>query len=121
MSGIVIRLREKLTRIEELWRPYIITQVDGYQVKLAKVKGDFVWHTHEDQDEMFLLIEGELTILMRDGDVTLSEGDLFVVPRGVEHCPQSPDGASVLLLERADTAHTGTVESELTVRDQEWI
>jgi mannose-6-phosphate isomerase-like protein (cupin superfamily) len=120
MSGIV-SLREKLTRIEQLWHPYIVAQVDGYHVKLAKVQGEFVWHAHEEQDEMFLLLDGELTIRMHGGDVTLVEGDLFVVPRGVEHCPQSAGGASILLLERADTAHTGDVESELTVAEQEWI
>jgi len=116
-----IRLSDKLARIDELWHPYIVAQVDGYHVKLAKVKGDFVWHTHDEQDEMFLLLEGELTIWMRDGEVKLAEGDLFVVPRGVEHCPHSPSGASVLVLERSDTAHTGDVDSELTVADQEWI
>ena len=120
MSG-GIDLREKLASFDELWHPYIVAQVDGYHVKLAKVRGEFVWHAHDEQDEMFLLLDGELTIRMRDGDVTLSEGDLLVVPRGVEHCPVSEKGASLLLLERADTAHTGHVESELTVSQQEWI
>src|ERR1700741_4139919 len=112
MAGISIRLREKLAKIEQLWHPYIITQVDGYHVKLAKVRGEFVWHTHDEQDEFFLVLDGEMTIHMRDGDVTLAEGDVFVVPRGVEHCPQSDGGASLLVLEHSDTAHTGDVKSE---------
>jgi mannose-6-phosphate isomerase-like protein (cupin superfamily) len=117
----LVNLRDKLSRFDELWRPYIVAQVDGYHVKLAKVRGEFVWHTHDEQDEMFLVLAGELTIRMRDRDVSLAEGDMFVVPRGVEHCPRSERGASLLLLERADTAHTGNVASELTVADQDWI
>jgi mannose-6-phosphate isomerase-like protein (cupin superfamily) len=116
-----VNLREKLGRIEELWHPGIIAQVDGYHVKLAKVQGEFVWHTHDDQDEMFLVLGGELTIRMRGRDVVLSEGDLFVVPRGEEHCPVAAQETSLLVLERADTKHTGDVESELTVTDQEWL
>ncbi len=116
-----VNVREKLGRIAEMWHPGIIAQVDGYHVKLAKAQGEFVWHNHEDQDEMFLVLSGELTIRMRDREVVLREGDLFVVPRGTEHCPTASEETAVLLLERADTKHTGDVASDLSVADQEWL
>jgi mannose-6-phosphate isomerase-like protein (cupin superfamily) len=115
-----VNLRHKLAKVRELWHPGIIAQVDDYHVKLARVQGEFVWHKHEDQDELFLVLSGELTIRMRDREVTLGESDLFVVPRGVEHCPFAAAETEVLVLERADTKHTGDVVSELTVPDQDW-
>ncbi len=116
-----ITLSEKLKLIADHWHPRIIARVDGYHVKLVKVKGAFVWHTHEDQDEMFLVLGGEIVIQMRDGDVPLSAGDLFVVPRGTEHCPRAEDEASLLVLARADIDQTGGVASELRADDEEWI
>jgi mannose-6-phosphate isomerase-like protein (cupin superfamily) len=120
MSG-KINLRDKLAFFEELWHPYIVAQMDNYHVKLAKVHGEFVWQTHDEQDELFLLLDGDLTIQLRDRNVTMHEGDLFVVPAGVEHCPKSENGASVLVLDRIDTKHSGEVSSHLTVPDQDWI
>ena len=116
-----VRLAEKLALFSEHWHPYIVAQMDGYHVKLAKVQGEFVWHAHDDQDELFFVRSGELTIRLRDRDLRLSEGDLFVVPKGVEHCPSAEREAAVLVLERADTAHTGEVRSDMTVGEQEWI
>jgi len=117
----VMNLGEKLKLFEDTWHPRIIAQVDMYYVKLAKLHGEFVWHNHQDQDEMFLVISGEVTIKMRDKEVTLKEGDLYVVPRGVEHCPAAAEPAAVLLLERVDTPHTGDVVSRLTVTTADWI
>ncbi|MEK7248469.1 MAG: cupin domain-containing protein, partial [Chloroflexota bacterium] len=107
----VVNLSEKLKLFADHWHPRIIAQVDMYFVKLARVKGEFVWHNHQDQDEMFLVVSGEMTIKMHEGNVHLNEGDLYVVPRGVEHCPEAAEEASILVLERVDTPHTGDVVS----------
>ena len=116
-----INLADKLSRFHDTWSPRIIAELNGQQVKLAKLKGEFVWHTHEDEDELFYVIEGELIMQLRDGDVTLRSGDVFVVPRGVEHSPYAPNGAAVMLFEPAGTKHTGAVEHELTKHEQPWI
>ncbi len=120
-DGAPVTLSEKLKLIADHWHPRIVARVDGYHVKLVKVKGEFVWHAHADQDEMFLVLEGSIVIRMRDGDVSLSPGDLFVVPKGAEHCPFAEDEASLLVLARADTDQTGGVPSALRAEDQEWI
>ena len=116
-----VTLGEKLKLIADHWHPRIVARVDGYHVKLVKVKGEFVWHAHADQDEMFLVLEGDIVIRMRDGDVSLSPGDLFVVPKGTEHCPFAEHEASLLVLARADTDQTGGLASELRAEDQDWI
>lgn len=120
-DGGPVTLSEKLKLIADHWHPRIVARVDGYDVKLVKVKGEFVWHAHADQDEMFLVLEGNIVIRMRDGDVSLSAGDLFVVPKGVEHCPFAEDEAALLVLARDDIDHTGGVASALRAEDQEWI
>ncbi len=117
----VVNLREKFGRFSDHWHPRIVAQINDYHVKLVKVKGEFVWHAHADQDEMFLVLEGNIVIRMRDGDVSLSAGDLFVVPKGAEHCPFAEDEASLLVLARADIDQTGGVPSALRAEDQEWI
>jgi mannose-6-phosphate isomerase-like protein (cupin superfamily) len=116
-----VNLSQKLASFEETWRPKIVAELNGQYVKLAKFEGEFVWHAHEGEDELFLVLEGELTLRLRDRDVELQAGEMFVVPRGVEHKPTSPGGASVLLFEPRATAHTGQVSSERTVHDPEWI
>lgn len=117
----VINIGEKLKLFEDHWHPRIIAQVDMYYVKLAKVKGEFVWHNHQNQDELFLVLSGEVTIRMHEGDVTLKEGEMYVVPRGVEHCPAAAEEASIMLLERVDTPHTGDAVSRLTVTTADWV
>ena len=82
-----VNVTEKLSRVDEHWSPKVIARMNDYEIKVVKVQGEFVWHAHEDTDEMFLVLVGELTIQLRSGDVTLGPGQLFVVPRGVEHCP----------------------------------
>ena len=116
-----INLADKLALFDETWTPKIIGALNGQQVKLAKLKGDFTWHTHDDEDELFLVIEGSLTIEMPNRTVTLGPGELYIVPRGVPHNPIAPDGASVLLFEPAATKHTGQLVTERTVTDQQWI
>lgn len=121
MSIEVINLRDKFSQFDEKWHPYIIAELNSQQVKLAKLEGEFVWHAHADEDELFLMVDGRLTIEFRDGAVTLSAGELCVVPRGVEHRPVADGIAQVLLFEPATTKHTGDLQSERTVRDPGWI
>ena len=116
-----INLAEKFRLFSETWTPKIVGELNGQHVKLAKIKGDFVWHTHDEADEMFLVIKGSITIQMRDQDVTLNEGEFFIVPRGVEHRPSAVEEAHIMLFEPAGTVNTGAVGHEYTVRDPEWI
>lgn len=96
-----------------------MARLNDYEVKLVKIKGEFVWHTHDDTDELFLVIEGQLTIQLRDRDVTLGPGQLFVVPRGVEHCPRAADEVRALLLEPTGVINTGNAGGELTAVTEE--
>jgi len=117
-----VNLSEKFSLIEDHWSPRIVAELNGQHVKLARVKGEFVWHRHEDEDEMFLVVRGRLDIHLRDRVVELSEGEMFIVPRGVEHKPVAHDEAHILLLEPATTRHTGNVTVEnLTVEHPNWI
>ena len=110
----VLDLRDKLSIFSEHWSPKVVATKNDYEVKVVKVKGEFVWHSHADTDELFLVVDGTLTIQLPDGDVTLSPGQLFVVPRGVEHCPVAAEEASILLIEPAGVVNTGEAGGELT-------
>lgn len=117
-----VNLKQKLALFEQTWTPKIVGALNGQEVKLAKLEGEFLWHAHDEEDEMFLLLEGSLTMCFRDrADVILEVGEMLIVPRGVEHLPMAPHGASVLLIEPAGTGHTGSTVSDRTVVDQEWI
>ncbi len=113
-APVKVNLDEKLAALRELWDPKIVAQVDDADVKLVKVKGEFVWHHHDEEDELFLVLRGRLTIQTRDGDVPLSEGELVVVPRGLEHRPVAEEEAAVLLLEPSSTLNTGNVRDSRT-------
>lgn len=119
--GPKVNLKEKLSLFSAHWTPKIVGELNGQYVKLAKLKGEMVWHDHADEDEMFLVIKGSMTLHFRDSKVELHEGEMFIVPRGVEHLPVAEQECHVLLFEPKSTAHTGTVESELTVTELEWI
>lgn len=110
-----VNLTDKLTQITDYWRPCIVGELNGQQVKLAKLKGEFVWHHHENEDELFYVIKGRLLMRLRDGDVTLDEGEFLIVPRGVEHQPVAEAEVHVLLFEPAGTLNTGNVRDERTV------
>lgn len=111
-----INLRDKLALFDDLWSPKIIAELNGQQVKLAKLEGTFDWHHHEAEDELFLVLKGELVIEFRDApDVTLREGEMVVVPRGVEHRPVAREEVHVLLFEPASTLNTGNVTTDRTV------
>jgi len=116
-----INLQEKLYKFSMHWSPKIIAQMNDYHFKLAKVQGEFVWHHHPETDEVFLVIKGRLDILFRDGKVTLYEGELYVVPKGVEHKPVAEDECHILLVEPSGTVNTGEIVNERTARNDVWI
>jgi mannose-6-phosphate isomerase-like protein (cupin superfamily) len=115
-----VNLAEKLSRFDERWQPKIVAQFNGNDVFVVKVKGEFVWHKHDDTDDFFLVLDGHLTVQLRDRDVELEAGELFVVPRGVEHCPRADEEAHVLLVEPVGTPNTGDAGGPRTA-DKEWI
>ena len=110
----VVDLRDKLSLFSEHWSPKVVATLNDYEVKVVKVKGEFVWHSHTDTDELFLVVDGSLTIRLPDGDAVLGPGQLFVVPRGVEHCPVAAEEASLVLVEPAGVVNTGEAGGELT-------
>ena len=110
----VVDLKDRLSLFSDHWSPKVVATLNDYEVKVVKVKGEFVWHSHADTDELFLVVDGTLTIQLPDGDVTLGPGQLFVVPRGVEHCPVAAEEASILLIEPAGVVNTGEAGGDLT-------
>jgi mannose-6-phosphate isomerase-like protein (cupin superfamily) len=109
-----VDLADNLAQVAELWSPKTVARLNEYDVKVVRVQGEFTWHTHEDTDELFLVVAGELTVQLRDGDVVLRPGQLHVVPRGVEHCPRADRETHVLLLEPRGVVNTGDAGGPLT-------
>ncbi len=116
-----VNLAEKFAKISEYWKPYIAAELNGQLVKLDKLKGEFVWHHHEKEDEMFLVVKGEFMIEFRDKTVHLREGEFIVVPRGVEHRPVAEKEAWILLFEPGTTLNTGNIENEMTLHELERV
>lgn len=112
-----VNLAEKLAAVNEHYSPKIVGYLNDYKLAVVKVLGEFVWHKHDETDDFFLVLRGHLTIQLRDRDVELSEGELFVVPRGVEHCPKAEEEAHVLLIEPAGTVNTGDGGGPLTAQE----
>jgi mannose-6-phosphate isomerase-like protein (cupin superfamily) len=109
-----VNLGEKLEKLQELWAPGIVGYLNDYKLIVVKVRGEFVWHKHDETDDFFMVLSGRLTIQLRDRDVELGPGELFVVPRGVEHCPKADDEAHVFVIEPRDTVNTGDSGGDLT-------
>jgi mannose-6-phosphate isomerase-like protein (cupin superfamily) len=122
-SGSVrsVNLARTFAAFEEYWSPRLVGELNGQHVRLAKLRGEFIWHHHEHEDEMFLVVKGNLRIRFRDGEVRLSEGEFAIVPRGVEHLPVAEPEAHVLLFEPASTLNTGNVRSDRTIEKIERI
>ena len=116
-----VNLAEKFSRFDEQWSPKIAGELNDSYVKLVKVQGEFVWHQHAEEDELFLVVKGRLLLKLRDRDVWLEEGEFAIVPRGVEHCPVAEEEAHVVLLEPKTTLNTGDVQDERTVTELERI
>lgn len=106
--------KQIVASLTELWSPRVIAEVDDTYIKVAKVKGSFTWHSHDDEDELFLILKGRLRIEMETGPVELNEGDVFVVPKGARHNPVADEECHLMLIERKSTLHTGNVKSEKT-------
>jgi mannose-6-phosphate isomerase-like protein (cupin superfamily) len=116
-----INLTEKLNLIDEYWSPKLVGELNDQVVKLAKIKGEFTWHKHDAEDEMFLVLKGRLVIKFRDQDITLDEGEFLIVPRSVEHKPVAEEEVHIMLYEPATTINTGDVRNELTKENIERI
>lgn len=121
MKSEVINISKKLEQITEHWTPKIIEQMNDYHLKLAKIKGDFTWHQHEETDEVFYVVDGEMRIDFKDKSIEMKTGELFVVPRGVEHKPFAKDECKIMLIEPAGTVNTGEVTNEQTASNKDWI
>jgi len=116
-----VNLAEKFALFDERWAPRIVGELNGQHVKLAKLEGEFVWHQHDQEDELFLVLQGQLEIQLRDGGVTLNEGELYIVRRGIEHRPVAHGEVHVMLFEPASTVNTGEVQEARTVTELERI
>ncbi|MGA9335001.1 MAG: cupin domain-containing protein [Rudaea sp.] len=116
-----INLREKLERFRDHWAPRVIAQMNDYQFKLARIQGEFVWHSHADTDEVFIVVDGEMAIEFRDGSVRLKTGELFVVPKGVEHKPRAASECKIMLVEPRGVVNTGAHGGALTAPNDVWV
>ena len=114
-----VNLADKLSLFDEAWSPKIVDELNDAYVKVVKFEGEFVWHHHDDEDELFLVVSGRLRMQFRDGDVVLEPGELIVVPRGVEHCPLAEGETQVVLIEPRSTLNTGNVRNERTLEQLE--
>jgi mannose-6-phosphate isomerase-like protein (cupin superfamily) len=116
-----VNLQDKLAKISEHWSPKIVAQMNDYHFKVVNVQGEFVWHDHPETDEVFIVLKGQLEIQFRDGSVVLNEGEMFVVPKGVEHKPVAEEECHIMLVEPAGTVNTGDVVDEKTAPNDVWI
>jgi mannose-6-phosphate isomerase-like protein (cupin superfamily) len=116
-----INLLSKYKKINEHWSPKVVAEMNDYQFKLAKIKNDFIWHSHEDTDETFIVIEGKIYIEFEDETVELSEGEMIVVPKGKKHRPYADEEAKIMLIEPKGVRNTGDIVNDLTSDDNQWI
>ena len=121
MSREVINFAHKFGLFDDRWKPRVIAEMNDYQFKIAKIEGDFVWHDHQDTDEAFIVIDGKLRIEFRDGHVDLSAGEMYVVPKGVEHRPVTDGVVHLMLIEPRGTVNTGDTGGDMTAENDVWI
>jgi mannose-6-phosphate isomerase-like protein (cupin superfamily) len=121
MSSQAINFNDKFSRFSEHWSPRVIAEMNDYQFKLVKVQGEFVWHHHADTDEVFIVIDGQLTLRFRDGEVVLRPGEMYVVPKGVEHQPVAEQECKLMLIEPRGVVNTGDAGGALTAKNDVWI
>lgn len=117
----VVNIKEKLSLFNEYWNPKIVGEINDDKIQVAKLKGEFVWHHHEKEDEMFLVVKGHLIIHLRDKDVCLNEGEFVIIPHPVEHKPEAPEEVHIVLIEPKEAVNTGNVNTDKTVGNQEKI
>jgi mannose-6-phosphate isomerase-like protein (cupin superfamily) len=116
-----VNIAQKFSQFSQQWSPRVVGELNGQQVKLVKLHGEFVWHHHEHEDELFLVTKGRLRLRLRDGEVSIGEGEFYIVPKGVEHLPIADEECHVILLEPATTLNTGNVHNERTVEQLRYI
>jgi len=116
-----INIKEKLSKFSDYWSPRIIAEMNDYQFKLVKVRGEFIWHAHKDTDEVFIVIEGKMCIEFRDSEIKLSKGEMFVIPKGVEHKPYAKNECKIMLIEPKGVINTGDAGGKLTAKDNVWV
>ena len=116
-----INFQDKLSRFTDHWAPKVVAQMNDYQLKLVKIQGEFVWHSHTDTDEVFIVLDGRMRIELRDGGVDLGPGEMFVVPKGVEHKPSAPDECRIRLVEPSGVVNTGDAGGAKTAPNDVWI
>lgn len=121
MTYLAININDKLSLFSQHWSPKIIGQMNDYHLKLVKIQGEFVWHKHDDTDEVFIVLDGRMEIQFRDGRVSLNSGEMYIVPKGVDHKPYAASVCSILLIEPAGTINTGDAGGELTSLNNDWI
>ena len=121
MESKKINFKNKYSKFNKHWSPRIVAEMNDYQFKLAKIKGEFVWHDHKDTDETFIVIEGEMTLKLRDKNIELSQGEMYVVPKGVEHKPCAINECKILVVEPRGVVNTGDAGGELTINGDNWI
>lgn len=116
-----ININDKLNKFSDLWSPKVIAEMNDYQFKLAKVKGEFVWHSHKETDETFIVLDGELLIEFRDKKIKLNKGELYIVPKGVEHKPYAENECHIMLIEPKGIINTGEKATKLTSKNDIWV
>tara|TARA_B100001175_G_scaffold229583_1_gene196206 strand:- start:131 stop:493 length:363 start_codon:yes stop_codon:yes gene_type:complete len=116
-----ININDKLNKFSDLWSPRVIAEMNDYQFKLAKVKGEFVWHSHEETDETFIVLDGELLIEFRDKKIRLNKGELYIVPKGIEHKPYAENECHIMLIEPKGIINTGEKSTKLTSKNDIWV
>lgn len=121
MEYTPINFRDKLAKFSKHWSPKVVAQMNDYQFKLVKIQGEFVWHSHSDTDDVFIVLNGAMSIELRDGRVDLKAGEMFVVPKGVEHKPVAVDECELLLVEPVGTINTGDAGGDMTAPNDVWI
>lgn len=121
MNTEVINIADKFSQFTDLWSPKVIARMNDYHFKLARIKGEFIWHSHPDTDEVFIVMQGMMTIHFREGEVNLKLGELYVVPKGIEHKPSAEGECQIMLIEPIGTINTGDAGGEMTTQDEVWI
>ena len=121
MEYLPVNFNSKFSKIEGHWQPKGIARLNSYAFKIAKIKGEFIWHKHDDTDEVFIVNSGELVINLPDGSVKVSRGEMFVVPKGIEHKPFAAEECEIIMIEPEGTLNTGDVHDEKTIDEIEWI
>ena len=116
-----VNFKEKLSKFTEQWQPKVVASLNDYEIKLVKLKDDFVWHKHEETDEAFIVLKGEIHIEFENHTVRLGEGEMLVVPKGVRHKPYADKEAHVMLIEPKDVRNTGNIENDLTAPNDDWV